>query len=243
MEHVDKVLLPLHLGNLDLSISSTVAWMLLATLCLVAFLLAAVRNLQVKPSGKLQVMLEMALDFTEKQLIGSCGLKAGIWTVLILTIFLFILFNNFISIIPGATPATGNINLTGSLAFLLFATSILGRLITHRNPVKAIGSILPDGVHGVMTILMLPIELISQLFKPLSLALRLFANLSGGHLLLLSILGLSTMFRGVLVKFLSVGGTAVVILFELFVGFIQAYIFSLLAALMLGEALETEKAE
>ena len=73
--------------------------------------------------------------------------------------------------------------------------------------------------------------------KPFSLAIRLFANMSGGHLLLLTILGFTTLFGNIAVTFISVGGAAVIFMFELFVGFIQAYVFAFLSALLIGESL------
>lgn len=77
-----------------------------------------------------------------------------------------------------------------------------------------------------MALILFPIELIGQLVKPFSLAIRLFANMSGGHLLLLSILGFTVVFGNLAVSLLSVGGAVVILLFEIFVGFIQAYVFA-----------------
>jgi F-type H+-transporting ATPase subunit a len=85
-----------------------------------------------------------------------------------------------------------------------------------------------------------PIELVSQLFKPFSLAIRLFANMSGGHLLLISILSFTAIFNNIAVWIASYGGAIIIIFFELFVCCIQAYVFTFLGASMIGDSLNEE---
>ena len=152
---------------------------------------------------------------------------------------MFVLFNDWIGIIPGASSGTSNINETGALAIMVFLVSIIIRL-KSKGARGYIKSLIPEGVKGPLLLILFPIEIISQLLKPFSLAIRLFANMSGGHLLMLTIIGFTVLFGNILVSIISVAGTIVLAFFELFVGFMQAYVFSFLAALFIAESLAEE---
>jgi F-type H+-transporting ATPase subunit a len=238
MEHASKVLLPLRIGGLDLSITTPTIWMICATVLLLLFLLRVwwvFRQQYFVPTTYTQNIFEIAVEFIEKQIIEPTGIDGKEWTPFVLSIFLFILFNDLMGTIPGATPATGNINETAALAIMVF---VLGTFLRFHKKgfIGFFKSLIPEGVKGPVSLVLFPIELISQLVKPFSLAIRLFANMSGGHLLLLSILGFTTVFGNIAVSFLSVGGAVVIMLFEIFVGFIQAYVFAFLSALFIGES-------
>lgn len=242
MDHINKVLVPINFWGLDLSITTPVAWMFCATLLLLIFLFRVwwvFRQQSFIPQTYTQNIFEIAVEFIEKQIIEPTGIDGKAWTPFILAIFLFIFFNDFMGAIPGATPATGNINGTASLAIMVF---ILGTMLRFRKKglLGFFKSLIPEGVTGPVALILFPIELIGQLVKPFSLAIRLFANMSGGHLLLLSILGFTTVFGNIAVSILSVGGAVVILLFEIFVGFIQAYVFSFLSALFIGESVAEE---
>ncbi len=239
MEHAAKVLLPLHLSGWDISITEPVLWTLVASFILIVFSLFAVRRLELVPMRPSQNLLEFLFEFIENQIIKPTDLNGAEWTPLIASVFLFILFNDWMGIIPGAVPATGNINETASLALLIFAIGLFIRF-KKKGLWEFFKSIVPEGVNGPIVFLMFPIELVSQLFKPFSLAIRLFANMSGGHLLLLTIMGFTTMFGNLAVSIVSVGGAVMIMLFEIFVGFIQAYVFAFLSALLIGESMAEE---
>jgi F-type H+-transporting ATPase subunit a len=142
-------------------------------------------------------------------------------------------------IIPGAVPATSNINETGALAILVFIISLILRFYS-KGILGFFKSLIPSGVSGPIVLFIFPIELLSQFIKPFSLAIRLFANMSGGHLLLLTLFGFITMFGNIAISIISIGGGIAVMLFEIFIGFIQAYVFAFLSALYIGESLSEE---
>jgi F-type H+-transporting ATPase subunit a len=218
-----------------MAITMPVLWIFMSTLLIVLILYAASRKPAQVPKSYLQNIFELAIEFTEKQIMLPSGLEDKKWQPFLLGIFLFILFNDWIGIIPGATPATSNINLTAALALLIFTVGTFLRFkgLGLRGAAK---SLIPEGVKGPLALLLFPIELISQLVKPFSLAIRLFANMSAGHLILLSILGFTVLFGNFLVSIISVAGSAVIITFEIFIGFMQAYVFTFLSALFFSEA-------
>lgn len=239
MEHASKIIIPLHLGKWDVSITSPVGWSLFATLLLLLFLFRVwwvFRKRSLVPQTYTQNIFEIIVEFIEQQIVAPTGLDPAKWTPFILSIFLYILFNDLMGIIPGAVPATGNINATAALALMVFLLGTILRF-SKKGLWGFFQSLLPEGVTGPILLILFPIELVSQLVKPFSLAIRLFANMSGGHLLLLTILGFTTLFGNIAVSILSVGGAVVIFLFEIFVGFIQAYVFAFLSALLIGESL------
>ena len=195
MEHTVKTFLHLSLAGVDVSITSIIAWMLVGLCLLILILGLAVRKVSLVPRSLFQNILESFIGFIETQVIAAAGLeKSKLWPPFFLSIFLFILVQNWLGIIPGAQPPSGNINMTGALAVLMFLIAIVLRL-KKKGGFGFLKSLIPHGVTGPIVLLLFPIELVSFLFKPISLAIRLFANMSGGHLLLLTILGFTIMFK------------------------------------------------
>jgi F-type H+-transporting ATPase subunit a len=239
MIHTETVLVRLMIAGLDLSISTTIAWTLLGTAVLVAALVLTTRRVSIRPDGAGQVLVEYVAEFVERQMLAPTGLDPARWTPLILSLFLYILVNNLAGIVPGGMASTSNINQTGALAILVFVVSYF-QMFRHRGVSGFVRSLVPEGVRGPVLVILMPVEFVSQLLRPFSLAVRLFANMSGGHLLLLTIIGFTAVFANAVVDVLAVGGTVFVFLFEIFVAFIQAYVFAFLSALMISQSLEEE---
>ena len=234
--HTSRVtLIPIHLGPLDLSITPTVLWTLIASLLVVLFGLLARRRVSRIPERTSQNLFELTIQFIETQILEPNGLGGKRWTPLFLSLFLFIFFNNLSNVIPGASSGSGNLSETFALAFVFFVLALALRFREH-GPWGFWKSLIPSGVSGPVLAMMFPIELVSQLFKPVSLSIRLFANMSGGHMLFLTIVGFAVSAGNAVVPVFSVGGAIMIIFFELFVSFIQAYVFAFLCALMVAEA-------
>ncbi len=159
------------------------------------------------------------------------------------TLFFFVLFNNLLGLIPGGASATGNINVTGVLALTTLG-AVVSAGIRELGPVGYIKNIVPHlDVPAIMKpplwILMFFIETAGILIKHVVLAVRLFANMLAGHIVIAVILGFIAMASGWLVAVVapvSLLGAVALNLLELFVAFLQAYIFTFLAALFLGAA-------
>lgn len=239
MHGSEHVLIPLHIANYDISITPPVIWTFVASAILLSLLWLATRNIKIVPKNYLQNLLEITIEFVEKQILEPSDLKDPRYTPFILSMFLFILFNNLMGILPGASPSTGNINSTAVLAIFVFVVATFIRF-KGKGALGYFKSLVPSGIKGPMMIIMIPLEFISQLVKPFSLAIRLFANMSAGHLILITFIGFTVLFKNIFVSTLSVAGTVLMSLFELFIGFIQAYIFAFLSALFISESLGEE---
>ena len=174
--------------------------------------------------------------------IGHGGAK---FSPYILTLFFFILYCNLLGLLPWGAAATGNIAVTAALALTAFLTiEISGFLaLGPKGYLKTIVMV-PPGMTGagavIMATIMTPVELIGKLVKPFALTLRLFANMTAGHFVILVLLGLIFVFgtappliRGV-VTVGSIGLTLFMMLLELLVAFLQAYIFALLTSVFIG---------
>jgi F-type H+-transporting ATPase subunit a len=243
---------PVHLGPLTVDLSPTkhVVYMLLAALLVWATMTLAGRALRRQralghPPRGLAGIIEAVVLFVRNDIaIANIGHDGARFAPYILTLFFFILYCNLLGLIPwGATP-TGNLAVTGALALTAFATiEISGmRALGARGYLKTI-VFTPPGVSGfmavVMTLIMIPVEIIGKFVKPFALCLRLFANMTAGHFVILALLGLVFLFGNVaIIKYVVAGGAGVFVLFmyalELFVAFLQAYIFALLTSVFIG---------
>ncbi|MDP5120501.1 MAG: F0F1 ATP synthase subunit A, partial [Spirosomaceae bacterium] len=155
----------------------------------------------------------------------------------LLTLFFFILINNILGLTPGAANLTGNIAITLTLALFTF---IIVHFSANKNYWMHI--VAPPGVPGWLLPLFFIIEVIGVFMKPASLTIRLFANITGGHIIILSFIGLIFMFES-----FAVGGAVWLIgsfmtMIEILVAFIQAYIFTLLTSMYIGSAVEEHHA-
>jgi F-type H+-transporting ATPase subunit a len=162
----------------------------------------------------------------------------------LLTLFFFILAMNLLGLLPGGATATGNIAVTAALAVMAFIViEVTGmRALGTKGYLKTIFYLpqgLPGGIGGsVLKVLLLavmtPIELIGKLAKPFALAVRLFANMTSGHVLVLALIGLTFLFQswtvGIGASILATG----VMLLEVFVAFLQAFVFTLLTSVFIG---------
>jgi F-type H+-transporting ATPase subunit a len=235
MHHQVPIIFPLHLGALDLSITAQVLWTIISAILVVCFGLWARRRMTLVPDRLIQHLFEITIDFIDKQIVEPNELDPKRWTPLLLSLFLFIFFNNFVNIIPGGSSGSGNINETMALAFAFFVLALGIRFKTH-GPFGFFKSIVPAGIKGPIVALLFPIEFLSLLFQPVSLAIRLFANMFGGHTLFVTILAFAALSHNIIVQVFALSGSFTILLFEIFVSFIQAYIFAFLAALMISEA-------
>lgn len=153
----------------------------------------------------------------------------------IFTLFLFVFLSNFLGLIPGMYTITSQIIVTGVLAVTVYGISLLIGFAKHG--VKFLSILVPEGVPGWMLPLVIPIEIISQLARPLSLAVRLFANMTAGHTILFVLFTLTTSLA-IYLKWLPFSISVVLYLLEVLVAFIQAYIFAVLSAVYLGQAIK-----
>jgi F-type H+-transporting ATPase subunit a len=153
----------------------------------------------------------------------------------LLTVFFFILLCNLLGLVPYGSTATGNINVTLTLATFTFFLTQIAALKAHG--VKGYLAHLTGGTHPALWIIMIPIEFIGLFTKPVALTIRLFANMTAGHIVILSLIFISFILKSYIVAVvMSVPFSIFIYLLELFVAFLQAFIFTMLSALFIGLA-------
>jgi F-type H+-transporting ATPase subunit a len=232
------------IGPFDMSVTNTVLYMWLAAVVVFVFFFVAAKRSKKDPEG-LQTTAEILLNFATGHLTGQIGEKGKKYYYLILTLFAYIFVSHLIGLVPKPgylrpTTPTANINVTFGLAMVVFfVTQYQG---FHRHGArKYVGSWLsPPGVPRAMRPALSAIFFIThfmgEFFKPLSLAVRLFGNVLAGHLIILVMLGLILQYGAGLVVPASLF-IVIMLLFEVFVAFIQAYIFSLLSVVYIESAI------
>lgn len=218
----------------DFSITKHVVflWVAALILCIVA-ITAARRNMkQSVPTGfgnLMEVFIEFIRDEVVVPNMGPKGIK---YMPYLLTTFFFILIMNLLGLIPYGASATGNVSVTAGLAtiafFMIQASAIkaqgLGHYLAH----------LTGGVHWALWPIMIPIEILGLFTKPFALCIRLFANMMGGHIVIVSLIGLIFIFKSYIIAIGPLGFVLGINFLELFVAFLQAYIFTMLTSLFMG---------
>lgn len=228
----------------DFSITNAVVYLWVSAIIIFVLFYIAAKRARKNPDG-LQTIAEILLGMATGHLCGQIGEKGKKYYYLVLTIFTFIIVTNLIGIIPkpgllkSYTP-TMNINVTFSMAIVVFLVTQYQGFHRHGTRGYLRSWLVPQDVdksiRRPLNIIMFPVHLLGELFKPLSLSLRLFANTIAGHLIILVMLGLMLQFAGAVV--VPAGLFAIIMMaFECFVAFIQAYIFSLLTTVYVESAI------
>jgi F-type H+-transporting ATPase subunit a len=249
MEHLQPhVLIPLNIGGLDVSITNAVLTIWVACALVFLTMTLAGRMGKLVPKG-LQNMMESLVSFAKNTLVveimGEDGL---VWFPFIATLFFFILFCDLLGLVPKMFTPTSNINVTATLAVIVFICSQGAGILKH-----GIGGYcstfvpkgMPGGIAGlVLKGFMIIIEIISMFARPFSLAVRLFANMTAGHLVIMVFISMIFMFQGTLIKVFitptSVVMAVVMMAFEIFVSVLQAFIFAILASIYISLAVHPE---
>lgn len=157
----------------------------------------------------------------------------------LLTIFFFILFGNFLGLLPWSATFTSNIGVTASLAICSFFMIQIGG-IRQNGFFGYFKGLIPHGIPPVLLVLMIPVEILGLFTKPFALAIRLFANMIAGHFVILSLLGLIFFMGTVLVAPGAILFAVFIYLLEILVALIQAYIFTILTSMFIGMAVHQE---
>jgi F-type H+-transporting ATPase subunit a len=223
-------------GCLDISLTKHAFWMIVGSLFVVLlFTFGANRDpSQPVPHGPRQNILEMLVLFVRNEIaIPNIGKEEGPrYTPYLLSVFFFILTLNLLGLVPWASTATGNLSVTLVLALCTF-------VLTQFASIKAAGvggyfKHMTGGAPWWIWPIMIPVEILGLFTKPFALMLRLFANMLAGHIVLFSLLGLIFIIGHVAVSVVAVPFAIFIYLLELFVAFLQAYIFTMLSALFIG---------
>ena len=233
---------PIHIGNLTVDLSPTkhvvMIWIVAILLSLLFTILARPKII---PRG-LYNFFEMMVVFIREEVVRpNFGKKTDNFVNYFLTLFFFILFMNLLGLIPYGATATSNIAVTATLAVFTF-------LITQYTAIRSQGLFgflkhLTGGVHWSLWPIMIPVEFIGLFTKPFALTIRLFANMIAGHIVILSLIGLIFVIHSYFVVPISIAFALFIYMIELFVAFVQAYIFTLLSAFFIGMGIHHEHSE
>jgi F-type H+-transporting ATPase subunit a len=221
---------------IDVSITKNVFSMLLSVVLLLTLFGAAGRSARKNPGapkGILAFLEPIIVFIREDIIIPNVGEKKyKTYIPYLITVFFFIFFNNLLGLIPGGANVTGNIAVT-------LVLSIFTLLVTNFSANKAYWKhIFLPPVPLALYPIMVPIEVIGVLTKPFALMIRLFANITAGHIIILSLISLIFVFKSIFIAPVSVGFVLFMYTLELLVALLQAYIFTLLSALFIGQAIE-----
>lgn len=227
-----KPLVGLDVGGADLSFTNSSLAMLITVLSVSLFLVVGMRRGRLVP-GRWQSMAEMSYEFVAgllKETVGNEGRRYFPW---IFTLFMFILFGNLLGMIPSAFTFTSHIVVTFAMALAVFLFVTL--LAIFKHGIRFFSFFVPPGAPKLMWPLLIPIEVISYLSRPVSLSVRLFANMLAGHTLL-------KVFAGFVVALGAAGVVPLLFIvaltgLEILIAFLQAYVFTILTCLYINDAL------
>lgn len=236
-----KTLKPLTLAGYDVSFTNSALWMAVATVAIAIFLYAGTARPRLVP-GRLQAAVEYLYDFVRSMLDDNVGPEGRRFAPLIFTIFIFVLVCNLLGLFPwiGAFTPTSHVSVTFGLALIVFTTVCIVGFARHG--LHFFSLFWPAGTNVFIGAFVFVIEILSFLSRPFTLAIRLFANMTAGHVLLqtfgtfvvaLGSIGALPYVLGVVPLAVSVALCAL----ELLIAVVQAYVFALLASLYLNDAI------
>ena len=237
---------PIHIGSLVIDISPTrhvVMLWIAALLCIVTTLLALrAHNRRTRegkaPSGFGNGLEALVLYLRNEVVLPNVGAHGNGYVPYLLTLFFFILFANLLGLIPYGSTATGNISVTATLAIVTFiVVEIAGMKALGKGYINTIVFWPHDmslGMKLFISPILTPIELIGKFTKPFALAIRLFANMTAGHVVLLALISLIFTFGSWFLVPVPILMALGIMILELFVAFLQAFIFTLLSSVFIG---------
>ena len=233
-----KPIVPLHIGGYDVSFTNQSLFMVVVVLAAAAFLTFAMGGRKLVPS-RAQSMAEMSYEFVAGMINSSAGDDGLKFFPFVFTLFIFVLFCNFFGMVPWTFTVTSQIAVTFALAALVVLTVIVTGFAKHG--IGFLKLFVPKAPF-LLLLLLVPIEVISFLTRPISLSVRLFANMLAGHTMLAVFAGFVVMLgsAGGVLSVLSVAPMALIVaimLLELLVAFLQAYVFAILTCIYINEAL------
>lgn len=225
-------LIPLNLKGVDISFTNSSLFMFLTVLATIVFLVGGIYRSKTIPN-RWQSMVEMAYGFVENIMDETTGIKGRPYLPFIFTLFMFILIGNLIGMIPYNFTFTSQIIVTFGLAIIAFGIATIVGFVRHGFHYFSL--FVPQGAPVYMLPLIVPIELLSYLSRPVSLSIRLFANMMAGHTML-KVFASFTVLLGIF----GIAPLTVNILltaFEILVAVLQAYVFTILTCIYLHDAI------
>jgi F-type H+-transporting ATPase subunit a len=225
-------LVPIHIGGIDVSYTNSALLMTIVVVLVTALLVLGTRKRALVP-GRWQSLAEMSYEFVADMIDTNVGHGGREYFPFVFTLFMFILFANFLGMIPYSYTITSQIVVTFALAAVVFiGVTIIGIV---RHGFGFLRLFVPQGVPPVLLLLLVPIELLSYFIRPFTLAIRLFANMLAGHTMLAIFAGFAASIG--LLGILPMGIDILLVALEVLVAALQAYVFAILTCLYLSDAI------
>jgi F-type H+-transporting ATPase subunit a len=227
--------------GLDITPTKHVFFMWLASIILIVVMTFVARSYKKslvpkKFSNFFEIMIVFVRDEIAKPTIGHGYEK---FTPYLLTAFFFILFGNFLGLIPFSATFTSNIGVTATLAAFTFIMTQLGGM-RENGFIGYCKGLVPHGIPLWLLPLMIPVEFLGLLTKPFALAIRLFANMIAGHIVIFALIGLIFFMKTIFVAPVSIGFALFIYLLEILIALVQAYVFTMLSSLFIGMAVHQD---
>ncbi len=228
-----------HIGSSEIVFTNSAAFMLLAVALITALLVGTTREKQLVP-GRLQSIAEISYEFVADMIRSTAGEEGLRFFPFVFSIFMFVLILNFLGLIPYSFTVTSHIIITAALALLVFFT-VLGYGL-WKHGLRFLKLFVPHGVPMYILPMIVFIEVLSFLSRPISHSVRLFANMLAGHITMSVFAGFVTMLGGFGLlgwagASLPLAMTVILVALEMLVAFLQAYVFAILTCIYLNDAL------
>jgi len=235
-----KKIIPLHIGGLDVSFTNASLFMVIAAVLTTVFMVVAMRPKAIVP-GRFQGAAELFYEFVDNMLLENVGVEGRRYFPFVFSIFMFVFFCNFLGLIPvglaeGGFTVTSQIIVTFAMAMTVFI--IVTTIGFMRHGLHFFRFFVPAGVPWPILPILVPIEVMSYLIRPVTLSVRLFANMVAGHVMLALFGGFVVSLGGI---FFLLGGIPLlaiiaVLALELLIAALQAYVFAMLTCIYLNDA-------
>ena len=240
LHHVlDAKILNIKILGIDFSITKHVLMMWIAAALVVFVFRYAFREQRTIPSGVANLLEAIIVFLRDEVILPNMGEEGRRYLPYLLTVFFFVLFCNLLGLIPFAATATGNVSVTAALAIMSLIMIQVGGIREH-GVKHHLQNLIPHGIPVWLLPIMIPVEIMGQFTKPFALCIRLFANMTAGHIVILSFLSMIFILKSLWVSPISVVFALFISLLELFVAFLQAYIFTMLTSLFIGMSIHPQ---
>lgn len=227
-------IVPMQLAGIDISFTNSALWMMVAVAVSCTFLYLAAKPAALVP-GRLQAFGEMLYGFVANMVRENAGKHGMEYFPMIFTVFMVVLMGNLLGMIPYSFTYTSHIIVTGILALAIFLIVTIIGFVKHGTHFLSLFS--PEGVPLPLKFLIVPIEVLSYLIRPVTLSVRLFANMMAGHLVLKVFAGFCVSL-GLIIGLVPMAFNVILIGFEVLIALLQAYVFAVLSSIYLKDALD-----
>ena len=220
-------------GNVDISFTNASLFMMISALAIISVFFVGTRRKAIIPT-KIQLLTELSYTLISKMISDTAGSKAKPYFPFVFSLFMFVLFCNMLGMLPYSFTVTSHIIVTFALAAVIFVGVTIIGFVNHG--IKYLKLFIPSGVPLFLLPLIVIIEIISYLSRPVSLSVRLFANMMAGHTML-KVFGGFVISLGIIGGWLPLSFTVALTGLEILIAFLQAYVFTILTCIYLNDAL------